>query len=95
MWSEGFAPPPSPTAEKKKDGMIMKRTYTVAYCLFQFDKEREIQVEAQGKEDAYNVAVYGAIPQIEGTHPYSAWVKNAIQKNGGIHEFYTFEGKRF
>jgi len=73
----------------------MKRTYTVAYRLFQFDKEHEIQVEAQGKEDAYNVAVYGAIPQTEGTHPYSAWVKNAIQKNGGIHEFYTFEGKRF
>lgn len=73
----------------------MKRTYTVAYCLFQFDKEHEIQVVADCKEDAYNVAVYGAIPQKEGEHPYSAWVKNAIQKNGRVHEFYTFEGKRF
>lgn len=73
----------------------MKRMYTVAYSMFFGDTERHIDVLADCKENAYNIATYEAIPQKEGSHAYGVWVKSTTYRNGTVHEFNTFEGKRF
>lgn len=73
----------------------MRRTYTVAYNMFPADEDRRVDVEADCKENAYNIACYVAIPLIEREHAYSVWVESATKKNGQKHFFNSFSGKRY
>lgn len=71
----------------------MKRTYvyTVYYRLCG-SGEKFVDVIASSKADAYDKAVYEAIPKKEGELPYSAWVHSVTYQNGNYHRFNTCEG---
>ena len=69
--------------------------YTVCYKLYFADHEHKISLLAVNKVDAYNKAVYEAIPAKEGTQPYSAWVVSVTYQNGNYKTFNTFEGKPY
>lgn len=71
------------------------KAYYVRYRLFQFSEERGIDLLARSKEDAYDKAVYEAIPQKENAYPYSAWVYSVTYNNGNCKRFNTFEGKPY
>lgn len=58
-------------------------------------ESKDITIEASSKVEAYDRAVYEAIPSIEGEMPYSAWVASVQYKNGRSHNFNTFEGKPY
>lgn len=51
-----------------------------------------IAIPANNKAEAYDKAVYEAIPAKEGTIPFSAWVASVTYNNGNYHRFDTFEG---
>lgn len=69
--------------------------YSVNYTLFQNADIKRIDIIAKNKRDAWIKASYEVIPQIEGTHPYSAWVASATCNNGNYRIFNTFEGKPY
>lgn len=67
--------------------------YLVKYKMYSADDEKNIYVRANGKEDAYETAVYSAIPEKENDEfPYSAWVYGFETKEGKLHRFNTCEG---
>ena len=70
-------------------------TYHVRYFAYQFAEEKGIDVAARSKAEAYDKAVYEAIPKKEGEHPYSAWVHSVTYQNGNYKRFNTFEGKPY
>ena len=73
--------------------MKRQRTYHICYKLYQFDKERHIQVKAQSKEDAYVQATYYDIPYVnDGRLPYSVWVHSVTFDNRKYREFNNHEG---
>lgn len=72
-----------------------RNTYTVAYRMYGADGERTVDVIASKKEEAYERAVYQAIPAVEGGLPYSAWVESVTYQNGNVREFHTFEGNPY
>ena len=74
--------------------MPRNNAYWVEYRLYGTDV-RGIDVLAQSKADAYDKAVYEAIPAREGELPYSAWVASVTYKNGNYRQFNTFEGKPY
>ena len=76
----------------------MSRTncYYVAYTMNSWEIERGIPVLATSKGDAYDKAVYEAIPEKEdGHYPYSAWVVSVTYQNGNKRVFNTFGGKPY
>ena len=66
--------------------------YRVSYRLRKFSLEESIEVEATSKWKAYDIAVFEKIPEVEGKHPYSAWVDCVIYKSGKQHDFNTCDG---
>lgn len=71
------------------------KAYYVNYKLFDADEYHGVQVPANNKVEAYDRAVYELIPKMEGTSPYSAWVKSVTYNNGKYKRFNTFEGKPY
>lgn len=71
--------------------MKRRQVYTVRYNLFG-QKRQFVDVLAENKYQAYDIAVYEKIPEIEGELPYSAWVSSVTYQNGNYREFNTFEG---
>lgn len=71
------------------------KAYYVRYKMEQCSEECGICIAASNKEDAYDKAVYEAIPKKEGTCPYSAWVSSVTYRNGKEVKFNTFEGKPY
>ena len=69
--------------------------YYIKYKMQQFGEELGIDLLAKNKADAYDKAVYEAIPKKEGHLPYSAWVSSVTYKNGNYKRFNTFEGKPY
>lgn len=75
----------------------MKRAnaYWVKYRLYGCGEEKGIDVLATSKADAYDKAVFEAIPEREGEIPYSAWVDNVTYNNGKQRFFNTSEGNAY
>ena len=75
----------------------MKRNhaYYVKYRDYQTGTEKGIDVLASSKADAYDKAVYEAIPAREGSCPYSAWVSSVTYNNGNYKRFNTSEGNPY
>lgn len=68
--------------------------YNIEYVLDSLASPvKQVNIEAKNKWDAYDLAVYEKIPEIEGSTPYSAWVASVTYKNGTIKQFNTFDGK--
>ena len=74
--------------------MARRNVYTVAYNLFGQRKEK-VDVIAQNKAEAYDIAVFEIIPNEEGRLPYSAWVESVTYQNGNTRTFNTFEGNPY
>ena len=68
------------------------RTYTVEYRMFTAGSVKSIQVRANTIYAAYEKAFYEAIPEEEGSLPYSAWVASVTYSNGNYKLFNNFEG---
>ena len=68
------------------------KTYTIMYRMHSAANTRIIRVSAQNRMEAYDIAVYEAIPEREGCCPYSAWVTSVTYANGCRHGFNTIEG---
>lgn len=68
------------------------KAYTVEYKMHSASDVHSVSFLANNKAEAYDKAVYEAIPAIEGTIPFSAWVKSVTYNNGKYHGFDTFEG---
>jgi hypothetical protein len=74
----------------------MNKAYYVEYHLHDsFSPVKGVDVLAQNKEKAYEIATFEKIPAIEGTSPYSAWVASVTYNNGNYRRFNTFEGKPY
>lgn len=71
------------------------RKYTIRYRVYQNGPECVLTIDAANCFDAYDRAVYEAVPALEGECPYSAWVESTTLKNGKIKLFNTFEGKPY
>lgn len=69
--------------------------YTIRYRMYQNGPECILTIDAANCPDAYDKAVFEAIPAQEGYCPYSAWVESTSLKNGKIKRFNTFEGKPY
>ncbi len=74
--------------------MARRNVYTVAYNLFGQRKEK-VDVIAQNKAEAYDIATFEIIPKEEGRLPYSAWVESVTYQNGNTRTFNTFEGNPY
>lgn len=71
------------------------KAYYVHYKMYEADEVKGIGFLANNKVDAYDKAVYKAIPKKEGKMPYSAWVHSVTYNNGNYRTFNTFEGKPY
>ena len=70
-------------------------TFRVEYKLHSAGEVKGIDVAAKSRADAYRVAVFDKIPQIEGEQAYSAWVASVTYQNGNYRRLNNFEGKPF
>lgn len=70
-------------------------TYTINYKVCSCSDEKQIQVKARSKEQAYDLAVYDEIYYKENQLPYSAWVESVTYSNGKVHYFNTSEGNAY
>lgn len=68
------------------------KAYYVNYRMYGTGEVKGIQIPARNKEEAYDVATYEKIPEIEGTIPYSSWVESVTYNNGNVKYFNTCEG---
>ena len=75
--------------------MKHRNVYTVHYKPYDYQIEKSICVIAESKGDAYDKAVYEAIPAVEGGCPYSAWVTSVTYQNGNVRYFNTSEGNAY
>lgn len=57
-----------------------------------WEKPKGIYVPARNKFEAYDIATYEKIPEIEGTIPYSSWVASVTYNNGNYKTFNTGNG---
>lgn len=73
----------------------MRATYHVRYRNWSNGEEKGVDVAASNKGDAYDVAVFEVIPEIEGACPYSAWVESVTYNNGNYHRLNTSEGNAY
>lgn len=69
--------------------------YYVEYKMYSADQVKGICVGARNKAEAWDRAVYEAIPAAEGEVPYSAWVASVTYQNGNYRRFNTFEGNPY
>ena len=69
--------------------------YWVEYRSNVTGEVRGIDVLARSKADAWDKAYFEAIPEREGSIPYSAWVANVTYNNGKQRFFNTFEGNPY
>lgn len=69
--------------------------YTVAYRMTQWGEQKELQVVARSKYEAYDKAMYEIIPEIHTYSPYSAWVQSVTYQNGNYRVFNTSEGNAY
>ena len=60
--------------------------------MYDVDDIKGICVVARNKIEAYDKAVYEAIPKAEGRLPYAAWVYRVTYRNGNHKLFNTCEG---
>lgn len=67
-------------------------TYYVKYRMHDAAEEKGVCVAADNKREAYDMAVYEAVPLVEGRPPYSAWVSSVTYQNGNCRRFNTCEG---
>lgn len=74
---------------------MRRQVYTVEYKMFDAGEVKRVNVIATDKADAWCKAVWLAIPEKEGEHPYSAWVASVTYQNGNYKRFNTFEGKPY
>ena len=70
------------------------KAYAVRYRMIG-SEEKQIDLLANNKEEAYEKAFYEAIPEREGEMPYSAWVSSVTYQNGNVRYFNTSEGNAF
>lgn len=65
------------------------RTYTVKYVPYRgYNGEKQIQVLARYRTEAYVKAIYEEIPKVEnGEHPYYAYVYSVTFQNGNYKIF--------
>ena len=75
--------------------MARRSAYWVEYKMYFADTVKGIDVVAGSAAEAYDKATYEAIPEKEGTIPYSSWVANVTYQNGKQHYFNNFEGKEY
>ena len=75
--------------------MERSRKYTIRYRMYQNGPECVLTIDAANCFDAYDKAVFDAIPAQKGHCPYSAWVEKKKKKNGKTKRFNTFEGKPY
>ncbi len=73
----------------------MNRVYHVRYKMHPWDLDEGIDILACNKEEAYDYAVYEAIPDDHGSLPYSAWVESVTYQNGNCRNFNTSEGNPY
>lgn len=73
---------------------MARQTYHVGFRM-SGEWPESIDVIASSKAEAYDVAVYEAIPKQYGELPYSAWVESVTYNNGNYKRFNTFEGKPY
>lgn len=71
--------------------MRVNHAYHVKYRMHSADDVHGIDVLASNKADAYDKAVYEALPEL----PYSAWVHSVTYNNGNYRTFNTFEGNPY
>lgn len=71
------------------------RYYRVSYRMHSAADEKQVEVSAKSKADAYDWATYEVIPAIEGTVPYSSWVVAVLYANGKMKDFNTVEGMAY
>lgn len=71
-------------------------TYHIEYKLNgSWELPKGICIPARSKAEAYDRAFYEAIPEKEGTLPYSAWVYSVTYQNGNYRTFNTSEGNAY
>ena len=75
--------------------MKNSKAYTVEYKLYSADYVRSVQIFANSKAVAYDLAYYDVIPTLHEYAPYSAWVASVTYKNGNYKRFNTFEGNPY
>jgi len=73
----------------------MRASYHVCYRNWSNGEEKWIDVVASNKADAYDIATFEAIPEKEGSIPYSSWVESVTYNNGNYHRFNTSEGNPY
>ena len=72
------------------------KTYHVVYIMAYYEvADKSVDVLASNKEEAYDKAVYEAIPKKEGRIPYAAYVASVTYNNGNYKTFNTFIGKAY
>lgn len=69
------------------------KAYYVEYLVNgSWEMPKGICVPARNKFEAYDIATYEMIPEIEGRIPYSAWVASVTYNNGNYKTFNTCSG---
>lgn len=69
------------------------KTYHICYLMSRYGLERELDVLANNKAEAYDKAVFEEIPKVEdGHYPYGAYVESVTYKNGNHKAFNTIIG---
>lgn len=67
--------------------MKRRNTYHVAYWMAYLEPEREIDVIAGSKGEAWETATFEAIPNKEGSQPYNVVVESVTYQNGNYKRF--------
>ena len=70
-------------------------TYHIGYILSLYGTERSIDIIASSKAEAYEIAVFEAIPAKEGHTPYGAYVASVTYSNGNHKEFNNIIGNPY
>lgn len=75
--------------------MKHNNAYYIKYRLYQWGEVKGVDLLASNKAEAYDKAVFEAIPAKESTTPYSAWVYSVTYNNGNYRTFNTCEGNPY
>ena len=68
------------------------KLYHVCYIMSPCELERSIDVFANNKAEAYDLATFEKIPAKEGGYPYGAYVASVTYKNGNKRDFNNIIG---
>lgn len=75
--------------------MKNRNVYTVYYRMNSWENEKFCNVIASNKAEAYDIATYEKIPEIEGGIAYSTWVESVTYQNGNCRRFNTSDGNPY